>query len=155
MVIKSLRWPFRLQSADFDRTLHELGGLLSASETSFSDAQVPADALAIIIQNLLQKRITGRTAKQLLSIAFDGDTRDINLIIKEQNLELRSLTDHEYEDMAQGLMSSNQEMAEKIRSGGQMGKLQWFVGQMMRQGEGKVEAGKAKATLKRLLELHG
>ena len=88
-------------------------------------------------------------------MAFDGDTRDINLIIKEETLELRGLTDQEYEEMARGLVCENEEMAEKIRSGGQMGKLQWFVGQMMRQGEGKVEAVKAEAILKRLFKLDG
>lgn len=135
------------------RILHELGGLLSASETSFSHTQVPAHALASIIQNLLKKRITGRTAKLLLSMAFDGDTRDIDLIISQESLELRSLADEEYEKMARSLVSENEKMAQKIRSSGQMGKLQWFVGQMMRQGEGRVEAGKAEAMLKRILEL--
>ena len=132
--------------------MHELGGLLSASEKAFSPDTVPADALASIVWNLSGKRITGRTAKQLLATVFEGDLRAVDVIIEEENLRLHPLTAEEYRGMAEEVVSGNPQMAEKVKEG-QRGKLQFFVGQMMRQGEGRVEAVKAEAVLRRLLGL--
>ncbi|MCJ1246637.1 hypothetical protein MMC30_003846 [Trapelia coarctata] len=133
-------------------TLHELGGLLSASEKAFSPDIVPAEALASIVWNLLRNRITGRTAKQLLSMVFEGDTRAVYTIIEEESLRLHPLSAEEYQNMAENVISENPQMAEKVKKG-QTGKLQFFVGQMMRQGEGRVEAVKAEAILRQLLGL--
>ena len=52
--------------------------------------------------------------------------------------------------MASRLILENQAIAEKAREG-QRGKLMWFVGQMIRAGEGKVEAGKAEEVVMKLL----
>ncbi|MCJ1318657.1 hypothetical protein MMC15_003987, partial [Xylographa vitiligo] len=135
------------------RVIHELGGLLSGSNSTFSSNQVPVPALASIISNLLQGRITGRTAKQLLSMAFNGDTRDVDAIISEENLRLESLSPEEYNVLAQKLLSENPDMVAKIQAKSQVGKLQFFVGQMMRIGRGKVEARKAEGVLRRLLKM--
>lgn len=142
----------RTQLTDI-RVIHELGGLLSGSNSTFSSNQVPVPALASIISNLLQGRITGRTAKQLLSVVFDGDTRDVDAIISEENLRLETLSPEEYDVLAQKLLSENPDMVAKIQAKGQVGKLQFFVGQMMRMGRGKVEARKAEGVLRRLLKL--
>ncbi|MCJ1439456.1 hypothetical protein MMC27_008850 [Xylographa pallens] len=133
--------------------LHELGGLLSASNSTFSRDRVPVSALASIISNLLQGRITGRTAKQLLSLVFDGETRNVDAIITEENLRLEALSPEEYDVLAQKLLSENPDMVAKIQAKGQVGKLQFFVGQMMRMGRGKMEARKAEGVLRRLLKL--
>ena len=135
------------------RILHEIGGLLSASGTHFLESRISAGTLASIIRNLQQGRITGRTAKHLLSRVFEGDERKVEEIIQAENLELRGLTDEEYKNMAQQLLGQNSAMADKIRTSGQLGKLQWFIGRMMRAGEGKVEAVKAETVLKQLLGL--
>ena len=110
---------------------------------------MPAEALASIIRNILGNRITGRTAKQLLSMVFEGDTRTVCTIIDQKNLRLHPLTPEEYRSMAEDVISENPQMAEKVRKG-QRGKLQFFVGQMMRQGEGRVEALKAETVLRQL-----
>ncbi|MCJ1286150.1 hypothetical protein MMC26_005495, partial [Xylographa opegraphella] len=133
--------------------IHELGGLLSASNWTFSSSIVPVSALASIINNLMQNRITGRTAKQLLSLVFDGDSREVDTIIAEEKLKLEALSPEEYEGLAQKLLSENPDMVAKIKVKGQVGKLQFFVGQMMRMGGGKVEARKAEGVLRRLLKL--
>ena len=132
----------------------ELGRLLNAVDQPFSAHTVSAEAMASIVRNTLDNRITGTTAKQLLSMAFNGDERGIDVIIEEQNLEIQDLTREEYLEMASKLLSDNDGMAQKIRQKAQLGKLQWFVGQMMRQGEGKIVADKAEAILKELLGLN-
>lgn len=104
-----------------------------------------------ILSDLSENRITGTTAKRLLAMIFNGDSRDIKTIIYEENLALRHLSRDEYFAMAQSLIGENNDKVKQIQQKGQMGKLKWFVGQMMRQGEGKVEAIKAEAILKELL----
>lgn len=106
-----------------------------------------------ILQNLDEGKITGSTAKKLLAMIFDGDKRDVNTIIEEDDLSLQHLSREEYIMMAQALLDKDPQTVEKIRNGKQLGKLKFFVGQMMRQGSGKVEAQKAEAVLKELLGL--
>ncbi|KAL8900066.1 MAG: hypothetical protein Q9207_005872 [Kuettlingeria erythrocarpa] len=130
--------------------LHEMGGLLSARETIFSPDKVPARDLAYIIMMLERNKITGRTAKQLFAKKFDGDERDVEAIVNGENLLLVQLSDEQYQAMARELLDSNSSMVAQIKQG-QTGKLGFFVGQMMRKGEGKVVALKAEATLRRLL----
>lgn len=136
-----------------NRVLHELGGLLSASERPFSENEVSATSMASIIGNLIEGRITGRTAKQLLVTTFDGDSRDINTIIAEENLTLEALPREKYLELAQELIKENEKMVQQIKMKGHHKKINWFVGQMMRQGEGKIEASRAEAILKEILGL--
>ncbi|KAL8924726.1 MAG: hypothetical protein Q9172_002544 [Xanthocarpia lactea] len=131
--------------------LHEMGGLLSASEVSFSVDRVPAEDLAYIIFMLATERITGRTAKQLLGKKFHGDTRDVGSIIRNENLGLVHLSEEEYVSMARKLLNDHPVMVAQIKDKGHIGKLGFFIGQMMRKGEGKVIAQRAEAILKKLL----
>ena len=136
-----------------NRVLHELGGRLSASDIAFSNNRVAPVAMASIIGNLMADRITGRTAKQVLRMVFDGESRDIDTIIKAENMELVRLAREEYLALAQDLILEHSEMVQHIKQKGQVGKVKWFVGQMMRKGEGKVEAARAEAILRELLGL--
>ena len=106
-----------------------------------------------ILQNLDEGKITGSTAKRLLAMIFDGDEREVNTIIDQDDLSLQRLSREEYITMAQALLDEDPKKVEQIRKGKQMGKLKFFVGQMMRQGSGRVEAQKAEAVLKELLDL--
>ena len=100
-----------------------------------------------------EERITGRTAKQLFARKFNGDAQDVKTIIERENLALEQMPEQQYAAMARQLISQNSAMAAQIKDKGQIGKLGFFVGQMMRQGEGKVVAKRAEATLRQLLEL--
>ena len=104
-----------------------------------------------ILQNLDEGKITGRTAKAVLAIVFRGDKRDVNNIIEQDGLSLQRLSREEYILMAQALLDENPRKVEQILKGKELGKLKFFVGQMMRQGSGKIEAQKAEAVLKELL----
>ncbi|KAL8748386.1 MAG: hypothetical protein Q9184_007343 [Pyrenodesmia sp. 2 TL-2023] len=130
--------------------LHEMGGLLSARGTIFSPDRVPARDLAYIVMMLESDKITGRTAKQLFARKFDGDEQNIEAIVEGENLQLIPLSDEQYAAMARELLDNSPSMVAQIKKG-QTGKLGFFVGQMMRKGEGKVVAQKAEATLRHLL----
>ena len=85
-------------------------------------------------------------------MVFDGDRRPIAQLVEEENLVLRPLSREEYLALAESAISLNPQMVEQIRSKNQLGKLGWFVGQMMRMGEkGRVEAPKADEILRELI----
>ncbi|KAL3493730.1 Glutamyl-tRNA amidotransferase subunit B, mitochondrial [Aspergillus germanicus] len=132
--------------------LHELGGLLTKADLPWDAERVSAQSLAAIIDNLQRKQITGATAKQVLGMLFDGDRRPVAQLLEEETLILRPLSREEYIALAEAAMQLNPGMVEQIRTKNQLGKLGWFVGQMMRMGEkGRVEAQKAEAILKELI----
>lgn len=85
---------------------------------------------------------------------YGGDIRDVNVIIDQDRLRLVPMTKEDYVALAQGLLDDNDHMVRQIIKKGQIGKIHWFVGQMIRKGdEGRVEAEKAEAVLKELLEI--
>ncbi|KAL9601015.1 MAG: hypothetical protein Q9219_002837 [cf. Caloplaca sp. 3 TL-2023] len=133
--------------------LHELGGLLSSSQVAFSTNRVPAKDLAYIVLMLEEEKLTGRTAKQLFARKFAGDARDIRIIVEQEDLALKALPEEQYVAMARKLLDQNPVMVAQIKHKGQIGKLGFFIGQMMRSGNGKVVAKRAEATLRQLLEL--
>lgn len=82
-------------------------------------------------------------------MVFEGDGREVKEIIKQNNLEIQHLSE-EYVLVAKALVEANPDIANKVRNG-QKGKFQWFVGQLIRQGRGKVDAEKAASVLRPLL----
>lgn len=137
-----------------NRVIHELTGLFTTNIGPWKWDQVETIVapweLANILENLINERITGQTAKKLLIAKVDGDQRDIEVMIKEDNLTLRKLSREDYVAMARALIDANKSMAHQVRKG-QKGKLMWFVGQMAKQGKGSIEATKAKFVLEELL----
>jgi len=83
-------------------------------------------------------------------MVFNGEKRDVKAIITQENMEIQHLTLDEYLAIAASLVRDNAGMAEKVRQGGN-GKVQWFVGQMVRRGKGKVDAHQAKMALETIL----
>ncbi|KAF2234036.1 Glutamyl-tRNA amidotransferase subunit B, mitochondrial [Viridothelium virens] len=134
--------------------LHELGSLLATSDISWHDQPVKETHLASILVRLIRREITSKTSKQLLAMIFNGDPRPVEKIIEDENLSLRPMSKEEYLSLAQNLIAENGDMVRAITEKNQKGKIMWFVGQMMRQGEeGRMEADKAKKVLEELMEL--
>ncbi|PYH92753.1 glutamyl-tRNA amidotransferase subunit B [Aspergillus ellipticus CBS 707.79] len=132
--------------------LHELGGLLTKADLAWDVQRVPAQTLAALLDQLQRKRITGPTARQVLAMVFEGDSRAIPQLLEEEKLILQPLSREEYIALAEAAIELNPQMVEQIRQKNQLGKLGWFVGQMMRMGEkGRVEAQKADGILRELI----
>lgn len=136
--------------------LHELGGLTDAS-VSWDEVSITPQELADIIHNLLQKHITARTAKQLLSTLYEGPAAasaarpNVEQMIEDGNLRLRPLSKDAYAELLQAIMDENPDMVSAVRDKGQKGKTMWFVGQMVRRGdEGTVEPETAKIIVEKM-----
>lgn len=143
--------------------LHELGGLLSSTDNNSGWETMPMSPqeLADVLTNLLDKQITARAAKQLI-VALLGDNRhagdqmSVDEYINHNRLRLRPLSEAGYMELAQKIMASHPEMVKAVQDKGQKGKVMWFVGQMIRQGEeGTVEPDMAKQIIEKMLLYDG
>jgi len=116
----------------------------------FSARLVEPRDMALIIHNLEEGRITRPSAKQILSRIFVDDIRDVEEAIREDQLSSH-MAPEEYKAMAEQLIAENADKVRDIQQRKQLGKLQWFMGQMIRQGKGSVQPEKAEMVLKELL----
>ncbi|KAF1816534.1 Glutamyl-tRNA amidotransferase subunit B, mitochondrial [Eremomyces bilateralis CBS 781.70] len=136
--------------------LHELGGLFSQSEEPWDASRVRPDTLASVILNVLRKRVTGKTAKQLLANLFHGDSRTAEEIIEQDNLAVKPMSDEEYHAMVKTVLDNNQDTVRVILRDPQAGKskVMWLVGQMIRGAEeGRVDAQKAAGIVREQLNI--
>lgn len=138
--------------------LHELGGLVKDSEPEdlfpSDTCIIPSRSIADIIAYLHEKRITGRSAKKLLAAVFEdalaGEVREIKDMIDEEGLWLNPLSEEEYDELARSVLDT--QVVDQILKG-QVGKIMFLVGQMMRHGEeGRVEPKEAERVVRRIVE---
>lgn len=144
--------------------LHEMGGLTNdlASEdnplnmTSEGDCVIPHQQLAQLVYYLDTNKITGRTAKKVLSQLYDsglrGEGDTVGHIIERQGLWFSPLSDEEYEELARSVL--DMKIVEEILAGKE-GKINFLVGQMMRKdSEGRVDALTARTVMLKVIEEH-
>ncbi len=132
--------------------MHELGGLLATSGKNWDGNPIDKVDFADLLLALLRKEITGRTAKHILSVLFHGDKRGVATIIEQEHLQLIPLDDSDYRILASSVLERYPDIVEQIRVKGQTKKIQFLVGQMIREGEeGRVEAMKCEEFLNLLL----
>lgn len=134
------------------RVIHELGGLLSASSVDFNADIVNPKTLAIVLSKLHNKKITGTSAKRLLAILFEGSNESIESIVEEENFAVKQLTDLQYREMAESVIQQNSSQVTAIKKG-QLGKIKFLVGQIMRLSSGTAEASRAESAIREVLDL--
>ena len=138
----------------FTRVLHELGGLLSMSGKAWDDNPISSEQLTSLLLLRLRSRITGRSAKILLSLVFNGDVRPAEEIAEEKGLIFQPMSADEYLNLAEAVMESNVDVVKLITEKGAQGKIKFLVGQMIKIGDdGRLEAFKAETTLRQLMKL--
>lgn len=136
--------------------MHELGAVLTSTEKQWNHDLVPSGKLAQILAAIINKKITGSSAKQVLKQIVVGDGRDVDAIIREDGLMFRPLSENEYRQLASTIIAKHDDKMKQIRDKGQTGKLMFLVGQMMRAGEeGRVEAKRAESVLRRIILREG
>lgn len=123
------------------------------TDVPFSKSKVSVMAMASIVKNIVGNRITGKSAKKLLSMAFNGDSRDIDNIIKEENLVLEHLPREVYLSMAKEVISEQDKIVQRITKAHDHKKLKFLIGLLISRGSGKVAPQTAEAILKELLNI--
>ncbi|KAG8529056.1 uncharacterized protein KY384_005691 [Bacidia gigantensis] len=134
-------------------TLQEIGHLLSTHPPKrFSPSLVPPLSLASILYAVHIYLISRSAAKRILKQIYNGDERSVEVMIREATVH--TLSESEYGSVAEAVLSENAQTVESITTKGKTGKVQFLVGQMIRQG-GKelVQPQRAEAVLREKLGL--
>ncbi|MEM7728269.1 MAG: Asp-tRNA(Asn)/Glu-tRNA(Gln) amidotransferase subunit GatB [Pseudomonadota bacterium] len=111
----------------------ELFGRLNNEELSIEDSPVSADALGGLIDRIVDKTISGKIAKDVFAKMFAGEGTADQIIDREG---LRQVTDMgAIEAMVDAVLAANLDQAEKAKENPKL--LGFFVGQVMKQSQGK------------------
>ncbi|PSS06924.1 hypothetical protein M430DRAFT_37580 [Amorphotheca resinae ATCC 22711] len=147
--------------------LHEMGGLASdAGEegdalqmTSEGDCVIPDIQLSSLIHYLDSNQITGKTAKKLLPVLFENETKGVMKSVKdmidEGGLWFIPLSDEQYEEIARSVVEAHPQQVEEVLGGGKKGKgkLNFLLGQMMRRDEeGRMDPQRATKVIEEVIE---
>ncbi|RDL32680.1 Glutamyl-tRNA(Gln) amidotransferase subunit B, mitochondrial [Venustampulla echinocandica] len=142
--------------------LHEMGGLTHPGADEDNPLGMANDGNCIIPHNQLAKlvylldirKITGKSAKRILSELFvsglAGNQRSTEDLVDEAGLWFSPLSNAEYEGLARSVIDLK--VVEEILAGKE-GKINFLVGKMMRKdGDGRVDPQKATAILRQIID---
>jgi aspartyl-tRNA(Asn)/glutamyl-tRNA(Gln) amidotransferase subunit B len=146
--------------------------------TKEGDCLIPFKELAQLLYFLDLNKITGNTAKKVLALLFsnsilapsagmrsrssvpaigvDDETMEktVQAIIDQKGWWFNPFSSEEYQDLAERVLSENPKVLDEILAGKQ-GKINFLLGQMMRQNtEGRLDAQEAMEFLRRGVESH-
>ena len=114
--------------------ISNLFGVLNKKGLSIYDSPVTAPNLGKLIDLISEETISGRIAKDVFEIMIQ-EGKDPEKIVEEKGL--RQITDTgSIEEAIDQVMSENPDKVKEYR-GGKDKLLGWFVGQVMRQTNGK------------------
>ena len=130
--------------------LHELGALLTTTETHWHPDLIHPQQMADLVSLQIENKLTGPSAKRLLRVLFDGAKESVAAIAEKENLLFMPMANEEYDQLAGVVIEANADEADTVRSNGKQakGKLKFLLGQMMRQGDrNRMEAQRAERVL--------
>lgn len=132
--------------------LHELGALLSTTDTQWTASLIPAQQFADLILLHYLNLITGSSGKRLLKTMFAGDRTEAAAIVLRDKLLFKPMSEEEYTVLLDGIVANHAGEIEVIKAGGRKGEaiFKFLVGQMMRSKEfrGRIDAKKAETRLR-------
>ena len=126
----------------------EVNALLNKNDVSLSDSKITSDNFSNLMAKINDGTVSGKIAKEILEeIWSTGDSAD--KIIESKGLEQIS-DETELESIAQSVLDNNPDQVEAYNSG--KDKLfGFFVGQVMKETQGKANPKSINEILKRLL----
>lgn len=123
--------------------------LIRETDGSAADLGLSPDNLAEIITLVDENVISGTVGKELLEKVGEADLSPRELVEQEGLAQLSD--DAQLRAIAERVIQANPEQVATYRAG-KSGLLGWFVGQLMRETEGKADPKAANAILRELLE---
>jgi aspartyl-tRNA(Asn)/glutamyl-tRNA(Gln) amidotransferase subunit B len=128
----------------------ELLGKLNKEGIELEQSPVSADQLGSIVLRIEDKTISGKIAKTIFDKLWAGDTTTVDGYIKEHDLEQVS-DSGELDPIIESIIQSNPKQAEQYRSG-KTKLLGFFVGQVMKETQGKANPQQVSDLVKSKLE---
>ncbi|RPB20109.1 hypothetical protein L211DRAFT_792877 [Terfezia boudieri ATCC MYA-4762] len=143
--------------------IHELPANLTSANLTWTQNPVTTTHLADIISHLLLGKISGRTSKSLLpyiittsvSSSSSQSTIDIPTYITENSLLLLPLSSSDLINLIKKVINEFGDMYTQYRSKKLGGLRNWFVGKVVREGEGRVDARRVERVVGGVLDGEG
>ena len=127
----------------------ELFGRLNKAGTDLADSPISAKQIGDLIGLIKDDTISGKIAKDVFDEMFET-SKDPGAIVEEKGL--KQITDTgAIEAIVDDLIANNEGQVNAYR-GGKTGLLGWFVGQVMKQTQGKANPGVVNQLLKAKLD---
>ena len=127
----------------------ELFGRLNKAGTDLSDSPISAKQIGELIGLIKDDTISGKIAKDVFDEMFET-SKDPGAIVEEKGL--KQITDTgAIESIVDDIIANNEGQVSAYR-GGKTGLLGWFVGQVMKQTQGKANPGVVNKLLKDKLD---
>ena len=127
----------------------ELTGFLNKENRDISDSPVSAEMLAGMIKRIKDNTISGKIAKEVFEAMWQGEG-DADAIIDSRGL--KQITDSgAIESVLDEIIAANPKQFEQLK-GGKTKLMGFFVGQVMKQTQGKANPAQVNELLKKKLE---
>ena len=127
----------------------DLFGHLNKADLSISKSPVSAEALGGLLDLLADSTISNRIAKDVFEEMFDSG-KDAAIIVEEKDLTQITNTG-EIEAMVDTIIARGEKQAEQFRSGNEK-IIGWFVGQVMKETQGKANPAVVNELLRKKLK---
>ena len=129
--------------------LGDLAGALNKSGLEISDSPVSAEMLAQLLERIADDTISGKIAKEVFEAMWQGEG-NADAIIEARGL--KQITDSgAIESLIDEVIAANPDQVEQFRAGKEK-VLGFFVGQIMKQSQGKANPGQVNAILRQKLK---
>jgi aspartyl-tRNA(Asn)/glutamyl-tRNA(Gln) amidotransferase subunit B len=128
--------------------LNKLAGLLAERGTDLADAKIDAENMAEFLQIVSEGTLNSTNAQKLLALMLETGA-DPSHLLEEHSLGQMSDTGA-IEQTIRDVIAANPTQAEQVR-GGKEAVLKWFVGQVMKATEGRIDPKSAEDMLRKEL----
>jgi aspartyl-tRNA(Asn)/glutamyl-tRNA(Gln) amidotransferase subunit B len=127
-----------------------LFGLLNSKNLTINESPVSPERLGALIDLVKNGTVTSRNAKDVLTLMFEGDSRHPNEIITEKGwTQLPNTID--LESLCKRIIEQNpKEVRDYEKRPDRM--MRFFVGQVMKETQGRADATRVTEIFKRLLD---
>ena len=127
----------------------DLFGALNKLNLGVGDSPVTAERLGELIDLIVDNTISGRIAKDIFEVMFETGEAALDIV---EELGLRQVTDTSaIESVINGSIVANPSQVEQFQSGNQK-VIGWFVGQVMKETQGKANPKAVNEILRAKLE---
>ena len=129
--------------------LGDLAGALNKQGLELTDSPIAAEQLAGLLERIADNTISGKIAKEVFEAMWQGEG-DADAIIEARGL--KQITDSgAIEALIDAVIEANPDQVEQFRAGKEK-VLGFFVGQVMKQSQGKANPGQVNAMLREKLK---
>jgi len=126
----------------------DVSALLNKDNISIEESKLSSDNFATLIERISDKTISGKIAKSVLEDIWDSG-KDVDDIIKDKGL-VQIQDESILENVAKKIIENNPDQVEAYK-GGKEKLFGFFVGQVMKETQGKANPQSVNEILKKLL----